>query len=111
MRGNFLGARAELKAELQEAAIAWQGLAKTPRSGGAKAVPKEDKKEEVKAKVSKLEAKLLAAINKHPEGITLQKAAQMLGVIPVTLGRPSRSLLDMGSILKRDKSYFPATGK
>jgi uncharacterized protein YicC (UPF0701 family) len=113
MRSDFRGAQAEVKADLAEAAIAWQGVAKTKtaRSGGAKAVPKEDKKEEVKAKVSKLEGKLLAAIKEHRDGISLEGAAQSLGVNRVRLGRASRSLLDKGRILKRDKRYFPATGK
>lgn len=50
MRGNIRRAQADLRAELAEAAIAWQGLAKTAQSGGVKAIPKV---EEGKAKVSK----------------------------------------------------------
>ena len=108
MRSDFLGARAELKADLAEAAIAWRGLAHTTQGGGAKALPKE----EAKARVNEnIEGKLLAAIKEHRDGISLEGAAQSLGVNRVRLGRASRSLLDKGRILKRDKRYFPATGK
>jgi hypothetical protein len=58
-----------------------------------------------------LEAKLLAAINEHPNGITLTEIAENLGVVPIVLGRASKSLVESGKIFKEDKLYFPVVSK
>ena len=62
---------------------------------------------EEKVRVPDLEANLLAAIRKHPMGITLAEVAESLGVVPIVLGRAARSLLEKGKIRKRNKIYFP----
>jgi hypothetical protein len=106
MQGNFRKAQAGVRADLREAAAAWQELANTMQAKRARPrapVPKQ--------KAPDLEAKLLAAVNEHPEGITLPEVAYSLGVVPIVLGRASRSLLDKGKIRKKEKFYFPVAGK
>jgi predicted transcriptional regulator of viral defense system len=61
--------------------------------------------------VPDLEAKLLAAVNKHPKGVSLAEVAQSLDVVPVVLGRASSSLLKKGLIRKKEKLYFPVAGE
>jgi uncharacterized coiled-coil DUF342 family protein len=106
MRGDFRKAQAEVRDDLREAAAAWQELANTMQAKRARPeapVPKQ--------KAPALEAKLLAAVNEHPEGITLAEVANSLGVAFVVLGRASKSLLKKGKICKKDKFYFPGTGQ
>jgi hypothetical protein len=118
MLTNFDKAQAEVKAELGEAAAAWQELALFMREGFARAKPIEEKAPEVYEEKAKqpgqtrdLEAELLAAIEENLGGTTLAEAAKSLGVAPIALGRPSRILLDKGKIRKAAKLYFPQGAK
>lgn len=54
-----------------------------------------------------VEAKLLAVIKEHPEGITLAEAAESLGVVPIILGRVVRRLQKRSKIHKANRFYFP----
>ena len=106
MRGNFRKAQAEVRADLREAAAAWQELANTMQAKRARPeapVPKQEAPD--------LEAKLLAAVNEHPDGITLTEVAYSLGVVPIVLGRASKNLLKKGKIRKKEKFYFPVAGQ
>ena len=58
-----------------------------------------------------LEDKVLSIINEHPNGITLMDIAEKFGVVPVVLGRASRSLLEKGKIRKEEKLYYPVIGE
>ena len=109
MRSAFHESQAAVRADINEARAAWQELASTVPTGvGLKVAPRVKKATE---EISDLEAKLLAAIREHPEGMTLTMVADSLGVAPVVLGRASRSLLGEGKIRKEDKSYFPVAGE
>jgi hypothetical protein len=101
MRSDFQKAQAEVRAELKEARVAWQGLASTMQSKRGSA------ETSLKAEAPDLETEMLTAINEHPEGINLAGVADSLGVAPVVLGRVSKSLLDKGKIRKDEKIYFP----
>ena len=112
IKSEVAGMRQETKADLGEARTAWQELTPGVKKAAVKATPKV-----VRAEVKKvappveegtpdLEAKLLAAIRKHPAGITLTEVAGSLGVAPVVFGRVSRKLLGEGKIRKADKAYF-----
>lgn len=109
MRSNLRRAQAEVRAELSEAKTAWQGLtrirAKKVEEAVVEAAPPAEEE------IPDLESKLLAAINEHPDGITLTEVADSLGVVPVVLGRASRKLLDEGKIHKEEKLYFPVEGE
>ena len=105
MKSEVAGMRQETKADLKEARTTWQGMAHAmeAKSVGvrvASAVEFPDS-----------EAKLLAAINEHPGGVTLTEMAESLGVVPIVLGRASRSLLTKGKIRKEGKSYFPVASE
>jgi uncharacterized protein YicC (UPF0701 family) len=107
MRREFGRAQAEVRGELKEARAAWQGLATTKRA----TVKLPRMKTPAVEEISDLEAKLLAAINKHPKGITLTKVAHSLGVAHIVLARASRALLEKGKIRKKGKLYLPAASK
>lgn len=118
MRNDFRRAQAGVRAELKEAAAAWQALAKPTQAKrvGVKVRPKvklsvaEKERSEVpvaEEEMPDLEGKLLAAISVRPGGITLAEVAGRLGVFPIVLGRASRSLLEKGKIRKKDRLYFP----
>lgn len=121
MRNDFRHDQSEVREELEEAASAWQALTKTTqvKRTGVKVrakvkPPVAEEKVEVfvtEEEIPDLEAKLLAAINEHSSGITLTEVAENLGVVPIVLGRASRSLLEKGKILKEDKLYFPVASK
>jgi len=103
--GEVSRMRQETRADLRGARITWQGLAHTmeAKRAGVKVPPK--------VEIPDLEAKLLAAVNKHPKGVSLAEVAQSLGVVPVVLGRASRSLLKKRLINKKEKLYFPVAGE
>jgi len=108
--------RQETQADLREARTAWQELTRGVKKAAVKATPKVVRAEVEKAALKQeetpdLEAKLLAAIKEHPEGITLTKVAESLGVVPIVFGRVLRKLLGKGKIRKEDKAYFPAPAK
>lgn len=114
MLSDFHQAQAGERAELREAAEAWQGLSKITqvKMAGVKALPKakppiSEEKTELPEAIPDLEAKLLAAINEHRNGISLTEVAENLGVVPVVLGRSSKALVKNGKIRKEDKLYFP----
>jgi len=123
IKSEVAGKRQETKADLKEARAAWQGMAQAmeAKRAGVKVPPKKEKikvpvmeKEEARAveeEVPDLEAKLRAIIALHPEGITLAEVAGKLGVVPVVLGRASRSLLEKGLIRKEEKLYFPVASE
>jgi hypothetical protein len=52
-----------------------------------------------------IEAKLMTIISENPDGITLAKVAEKLGVYPVVLGRIANRLIADGKIRKEDKTY------
>ena len=116
IKSEVAGMRQETKADLGEARTAWQELTRGVKKAAVKATPKV-----VRAKVEKaapaeeetpdLEAKLLAAISEHPEGITLTEVAESLGVVPIVFGRAARKLVDEQRVRKEDKTYFPAPAK
>jgi hypothetical protein len=111
LRQDLREVRAKLQHELQEAAAAWQGLSRTTKKE-AKAKEKEAPAEAAsEEKPIDYEAELLAAVNNHPDGITLAEVADDLGVVPVVLGRPAKNLLDGGKIRKEEKHYYPLTGE
>jgi len=105
IESEVAGMRQETKADLRGARTTWQGLAHTmeAKRAGVKVPPK--------VGIPDLEAKLLAAVNKHPKGVSLAEVAQSLGVVPVVLGRASSSLLKEGLISKKEKLYFPVAGE
>ena len=113
MQSDFGKARSNLKGELQEAAGAWRELVRLKAQPRAKVrEPKGVSKARVpEEEIADLEAKLLAAVNEHPEGITLAEVADSLGVAFIVLGRASRRLLRNGEIRKKEKLYFPVAGK
>ena len=129
MKSEVAGKRQEIRADLREASAAWQELASTmqAKKAGVKAPPKVEvpvaeeieapiAEEEMEAPVAEeeipdLEAKLLAMITLHPEGITLTEVAGKLDVAPIVLGRASRSLIKRGKIRKEDKLYFPVASE
>lgn len=116
MRRDFDKMRAEVRADLNEAAAAWKGLTKTTPAKRARVrVPPKAKipiaKEGIAEELPDLEAKLLAAINEHLDGITLTDVADRLGVVTIVLGRAARSLLDRGKVRKEDKLYFPVASE
>jgi len=111
-------AQAEVRADLKEAAAIWQELARSKQRKPVRAKPKVIKasKETTETgteiaperpQTRNLEEELLKAIEKQHGGITLSKAAENIGVAPIALGRPSRTLLDKGKIRKSAKLYFP----
>jgi hypothetical protein len=109
MRGDFRRTQAEVRADLKEARATWQELASTrqaKRSGGE--IPLKAEVPVAEEEIPNLETKMLAAVNEHPEGITLAEIADSFGVVPVVLGRVSKSLLDKGKIRKDERLYFPA---
>jgi hypothetical protein len=59
-----------------------------------------------RARKQYIEAKLLAVVNEHPEGIALAEAADSLGVVSVVLGRAARSLLKSSKIRKKIRFNF-----
>jgi len=112
MRGEFHKSRAEVRSDIDEARAAWQELirGKPAKKAGVRMPPKVEapKAEEVaEEEIPDLEAKLLAAIREHPEGITLSEVAGDLGVAPIVFGRAARKLVDEGRVRKEDKAYFP----
>ncbi|MDP2730177.1 MAG: hypothetical protein Q8O55_06830 [Dehalococcoidales bacterium] len=109
MRSGFHKSQAAVRADISEARDAWQELTRgvtksTVKAEVAKAVPAEEETPD-------LEAKLLAAIREHPQGITLSEVAENLGVAPIVFGRAARKLVDEGRVHKEDKTYFPVTSE
>jgi len=106
------GMRQEIRRDLGEARTAWQGLASTMKSrrGGAE-IPLKAETPVAEEEIPDLETKMLAAVNEHPEGMTLAGVADSLGVVPVVLGRVSRSLVDKAEIRKKEKLYFPVSAE
>jgi hypothetical protein len=112
MQSDFRKVRSNLKGELQEAAGAWRELVRIKAQPKVKVrEPGEVSEARIPRGTADLEAKLLATVNEHPEGITLAEVAGSLGVVPIVLGRASKSLLKKGKICKKDKFYFPGTGQ
>jgi hypothetical protein len=112
MQGDFLKDRSNLKGELREAAGAWRELVRVKAQPSVKVrEPEEVSKDRTPRGIADLEAKLLAAVDEHPEGITLAEVAHSLGVVPVVLGRASKSLLGNGKILKKERFYFPVAAQ
>lgn len=106
------GMRQETMADMKEARTAWQGLASTiqVKGDGAK-IPLKAEVPAANEENPDLETKMLAAINEHPEGITLAGIAGSLGVAPVVLGRVSGSLIKKREIRKKEKLYFPVASE
>jgi len=106
IESEVAGMRQETKSDLGEARTAWQELTR----GGKKAAVKAQVAEAIPAgeETPDLEAKLLAIIGKHPQGITLSEVAESLGVAPIVFGRAARKLVDEGRVRKENKAYFPA---
>ncbi|MFC1937276.1 hypothetical protein ACFLWY_01800 [Chloroflexota bacterium] len=105
------GMRQETREDLGGARSAWQGLASTmPAKRSGAEIPQEAKTLAAEETID-LEAKLLAAVNEHPEGITLSEVAGSLGVVPIVLGRASKRLMDKGEIHKEEKLYFPVSAE
>ncbi len=112
MRREFAKAQAEVRDDLKEAAAAWQGLAKAmPVKGAEVKVPPKAEVPVAKEEMPDLEARLLAMITLHPEGIGLTEVAEKFGVVPVVLGRASKGLVEKGKIRKEEKIYFPVASE
>jgi len=112
IKSEVAGMRQETTADLEEARTAWQELTRGVKKDTVKATPEALKAEVAEAapveeETPALEAKLLAAITEHPQGITLTEVAESLGVAPVVFGRASKKLVDEGRIRKEDRVYFP----
>jgi hypothetical protein len=108
--GDFRKAQADARADIKGAQAAWRELAGTMKAKRARAeMP--PKAVVAKRKIPNIETKLLKVVSEHPEGITLAKVADSLGVAPVVLARASKSLLRKGKIRKKEKFYFPAAGQ
>lgn len=97
MRGEFHKSQTKVRAEISGAGKAWQELHHSTVAKKVKEIPN-------------LEAKLLAVVNEHPNGISLTEVAGSFGVAPIIFGRASKRLLDEGKIHREDKLYFPVTG-
>jgi hypothetical protein len=115
MRADSLGARAAVIGDIHEARAAWHNPTRVAKKSTVETAPgkAEGKAKEAPAAEEDsrdLEAKLLAAVNAHPEGITLAEVAESIGVAPIVFGRVSRKLLNEARIRKDDKLYFPVTG-
>lgn len=117
MRSEFHKSQAIVRDDINEARAAWQELTrgKPAKKARVKMPPKAEaakvEEEVAKEEIPDLEAKLLAAISQHPQGISLTEIAQSLGVAPIVLGRASRKLLDEGKIRREDKLYFAVAGE
>jgi uncharacterized protein YicC (UPF0701 family) len=112
MQSTFRKARGNIRDNLKEARVAWQGLASTiPSKRGGTGIPSKAGVPAAREGIRDLEAEMLAAVKEHPEGINLAGIADSLGVAPVVLGRVSKSLLDKGKIRKYEKLYFPTASK
>jgi len=99
------GLLAEVRADLKRAADAWQELGPHKKAAEVRVEAKVESPEERE----EWEERLLAAIKRHPEGVTLSEVAKDFGVVPVVLGRAVSRLRDQGKIRKRKNSYFPVT--
>ncbi len=55
-----------------------------------------------------LKEKVLKVINNSPKGISLTKAGKKIGVEWRTLIRPTKELLKVGDVRKKDTYYFPS---
>jgi uncharacterized protein YfiM (DUF2279 family) len=113
MQDVFRKAQEDVRADLQEARAAWQGLASTmPADRGGVKTPHKAKAPAAQEETPDLETRLLTAIDECPAGgMTLADLANTLGVAPVVLGKASRNLLEKGKIRKKNKLYFPADGE
>lgn len=110
MLGDFTRAQRDIRADMSEARVAWQGLT----SIGQEKTEKAENSPEVEAPTAEGETReeeMLSVIDKHPEGINLAGIAERLGVAPVVLGKTSKSLQDKGGVRKEGKLYFPVDGK
>lgn len=111
MRSDFRKAQTEVRADLKEAAAAWQGLVSTVQAKRAKEKAEAPVIEEealvAEEEIPDLEAKLLTVLRERPDGITLATIAIDLGVAPQKLTRLTRSLVEKGKIRKEEKLYFP----
>lgn len=104
---DFGKAQAKVRDELNEARAAWQNLSPVREARKPKE-PTRAKAPIVEEQIPDLEDRLLRAITEHPSGISLAEVAESLGVVPVVLGRASKSLLEGGRVRKEDRLYFPA---
>lgn len=111
MRSEFRNSRAAVRSDIDAARAAWQEIPRGAKKATVKATPKVVKARAAEAAVAKeipdLEAKLMTAINQHPQGITLTEVAESLGVVPIVFGRAAKKLVDEGRVRKEDKTYFP----
>lgn len=108
MRNEFHKSQAAVRTDINEARTAWQDLARTMQAKRARVeVPPMPEEEEVPIaeEAPDLEAKLLAAVSEHPEGISLAEVAESLGVVPIVLGRAAKKLVDEGKIRKKGRLY------
>jgi len=115
MRADSRGARAAVIGDIHEARAAWQKPTRVTKKSTVETAPGKAEGNAKEAPVAEedsrdLEAKLLAAVNAHPGGITLAEVAGSMGVAPIVFGRVSRKLLNEARIRKDDKLYFPVTG-
>lgn len=112
MLGGFDKTRRSVKSDLREAKAAWRGLSSSGQEYKYKARDLPLTATPVaRAEIPGLEAKILTAVNAHPEGITLIEVAERLGVASIMLGKASKSLLDKRAFRKEGKLYFPVDGK
>lgn len=111
MRLETAGMRQKTRGDLGEARTAWQRLASTmPAKRSEAEIPQEPETLAAEETID-LEAKMLAAVNEHPQGMTLADIADSLGVAPIVLGRAVKSLVDKAEIRKEEKLYFPVSAE
>ena len=111
IKSEVAGIRQETRGDLGEARTAWQGLASTMPEKRSEAEIPQDPETPAEEETIDLEAKMLAAVNEHPEGMTLADIADCLGVAPIVLGRAVKSLVDKAEIRKEEKLYFPVSAE
>lgn len=110
--------------DMGEARTHWQNLAKilaSKRTSKGVPISKVPEEAEVPKKVEKaaeeafkegeLKVKVLALVGESPEGITLRKLGERLGVSYVRLAKPIKELMGEGKVVKRDSLYFPASAE
>jgi uncharacterized protein YicC (UPF0701 family) len=106
---DFSAAREETVKELRGMHEEWQKMVAAPRTAGVEGEAKveEEVVEETLPIEEELKATALERINASPDGISLAKIGEEMGVDWRRLIRPTKELLHEGKVRKEDVNYFP----